>query len=168
MNQEASGEYLRNAVMTASAEQLQLMLYDGAIRFTRQARDAITASDFETSCEKLLRAQRIMQELENGLRPEINPELCQQLGSLYRFVNTCLIDANMKREVGTIDEALQILNHMRETWLMLMDKLRETAQTAASATVPTTTPRKPPKPSVVPVGAKGGMVATGSILSIEG
>jgi flagellin-specific chaperone FliS len=40
MTQDASGEYLRNAVMTASPEQLQMMLYDGATRFARQARDA--------------------------------------------------------------------------------------------------------------------------------
>ena len=37
--------YLRNAVMTASPEQLHLMLYDGAIRFSLQARDAIEARD---------------------------------------------------------------------------------------------------------------------------
>ena len=83
---QASDEYLRNTVMTATPEQLQLMLYDGAIRFSTQAREALAKSDFETSCEKLLRAQRIMLEMRNGLRPEVNLELCEQMAALYDFV----------------------------------------------------------------------------------
>ena len=35
MTQDACCEYVRNAVMTATPEQLQMMLYDGAIRFAR-------------------------------------------------------------------------------------------------------------------------------------
>ena len=57
MASEKENPYLRDAVMTASPEQLQLMLYDGCIRFALQARDAIEKKDYETSYEKLTRAQ---------------------------------------------------------------------------------------------------------------
>ena len=123
MNQDASSEYLRNAVMTATPEQLQLMLYDGAIRFTRQAREAMERKDLETSCEKLLRVQRIMIELQSGLRSEINPELCSQMSALYSFVYDRLVEANMKRDLACIEEGLRILEHMRETWRLLLEKL---------------------------------------------
>ncbi|UCG17857.1 MAG: flagellar protein FliS, partial [Phycisphaerales bacterium] len=49
MARPTPNSYLRNAVMTATPEQLHLMLYDGAIRFTLQARDAIEARDYEGS-----------------------------------------------------------------------------------------------------------------------
>ncbi len=125
MAQDLSGEYLRNTVMTATPEQLQLMLYDGAIRFARQAREAIQRNDLEMSCEKLLRAQRIVLELQNGLRPEVNAALCEQLAGLYTFVHGRLVDANIERDPTAIDEALQILEHQRETWRLLMDKVRD-------------------------------------------
>ncbi len=121
---QASDEYLRNTVMTATPEQLQLMLYDGAIRFATQAREALVKSDFETSCEKLLRAQRIVLEMSNGLRPEVNLDLCEQMAALYDFVYSRLVDANMRRDPEAIDEALKILEHQRETWRMLIQKIR--------------------------------------------
>jgi flagellar secretion chaperone FliS len=167
MNQEASGEYLRNAVMTAGPEQLQLMLYDGAIRFTNQARDAIQSRDYETSCEKLLRAERIVQELEKGLRPEVNPELCGQMSSLYSFVYNRLVRANMTRDLTAIDEALQILNHMRETWILLIEKVREASPASAPVTARAAVRRQAPNP-VAPSNTPQAIAETGSILSIEG
>ena len=124
MSQDAQGEYLRNAVLTATPEQLQLMLYDGAIRFARQGREAMEKRDWETSCEKLLRAERIVAQLQEGLRPEVNPELCAQMAALYGFTYSRLVEANMKRDVALIDEALQLLDHMRETWRLLLEKIR--------------------------------------------
>jgi len=123
MQNAASNEYLRQAVLTASPEQLQMMLYDGAIRFVRQARDALVQNDLSTSCEKLIRAQKIVLELDHGLRPEVNPELCAQLSSLYQFVYRRLVDANIKRDLAALDESLQIIEHQRETWRLLMEKI---------------------------------------------
>ena len=39
--------YLRTKVMTASPGELRLMLIDGAIRFSEQARTGLEANDFE-------------------------------------------------------------------------------------------------------------------------
>ena len=124
MTQDAKNEYLRNAVMTATPEQLQLMLYDGAIRFANQAHDAMAKGDLETSCEKLIRAQNIVLEMRNGLRHEVNPKLCEQMAALYSFIYDRLVEANMKRSQTAIEEALKILHHQRETWQMLIDKTR--------------------------------------------
>ena len=118
-----SDEYLRNSDLTARPEQLQLMLYDGAIRFARQGADALERKDYETSCEKLLRAQRIVTQLKTGLRPEVQPALCAQLGGLYDFVYWRLVDANTRRDARFIAEALTILEHQRETWRLLLEKL---------------------------------------------
>jgi len=128
----ASEQYLASSVLTASPEQLQLMLYDGAIRFAQQAREALQNKDWETCCEKLIRAQRIINEMQNGLRPEVNPSLCEQLSALYNFIFRRLVDANISHRVEPLDEALQILRHQRETWVLLLEKVsglgRESSQ----------------------------------------
>lgn len=132
----ASGEYLRNAVMTATPEQLQLMLYDGAIRFVTQAKDALASKDLETCCEKLIRAQRIVLEMQRGLRPEYNPELCRNLEGLYTFVYNRLVDANITHDSNAMQEALQILEHQRETWRILIERVQAAREQEASAARP--------------------------------
>lgn len=117
--------YLRNAVMTARPEQLQLMLYDGAIRFASQAREAIEKREIENSFNLLTRAQNIVREMENGLRHEVAPEICAQMASLYRFVFSRLVDANVNKDVQAVDDALKVLRHQRETWAILADKIQK-------------------------------------------
>lgn len=123
MSTTLENSYLRDAVMTATPEQLQLMLYDGAIRYCNQARDAIGRKDFETSFEKLTRAQNIMLEMQNGLRYDINEELCKRVSSVYTFIYRKLLDANIHRNDSDIDDALRVLQVERETWQLLVDKV---------------------------------------------
>jgi len=123
MTDTADNPYLRDAVLTATPEQLQLMLYDGAIRYARQARDAIVKKDYEISYNRLMRAQRIVVEMENGLNFDVNPELCERVASIYTFLYRKLVDANVHRDVDAIDEAVRVLRIERETWQILVDKV---------------------------------------------
>ncbi len=118
--------------MTASPEQLQLMLYDGAIRYARQARDAIEAKDFETSYDRLTKAQNIILEMSHGLNHEVNPTLCKQVAAIYDFLFRKLVDANLYRDVSAIDDSLKVLAIERDTWQMLVDKIAK-AREANSA-----------------------------------
>lgn len=131
MANEDVNPYLRDAVLTATPEQLQLMLYDGAIRFAVQARDALERKDYETSCDRLTRAQHIILEMQNGLRYEVNRELCERVASLYNFVYRKLVDASTTREVSAIDDALRILRVERDTWKMLVDKVNKARESVA-------------------------------------
>ena len=124
MTDNQPNTYLRDAVMTATPEQLQLMLYDGAIRFSMQARDAIERKDFETSYERLARAQQIILEMLNGLDYDVNRELCERVASIYNFLYRKLVDACVQRSTEYIDDALKVLRIERETWQLLVDKLK--------------------------------------------
>jgi len=135
--------YLRNAVMTATPEQLHLMLYDGAIRFARQAQQALHEKRFEDSFNALTKAQRIVLEMTNGLNHEINPDLCAKMAGLYNFIYRKLVDANVSRDATAVDDALRILGYQRETWGLLVDKLkgdREDAPTAHTSPGPADAP----------------------------
>jgi flagellar protein FliS len=128
-------EYLKTKVMTASPEMLTLMLWDGAIRFAEQGKDAITKKDIEGSYKSLVRSQRIITELTTNLRHEVNPDLCGKLAGLYNFIYRRLVEANLNKDPKLVDDALEIMRHQRETWVMLMDKLSKERAGAAQETV---------------------------------
>jgi flagellar secretion chaperone FliS len=152
----SSDEYLRTRVLTASAEQLQLMLYDGAVRFCEQARVAIEARQIEESFKALSRAQRIVLELCNSMKDEVAPEMCANMRRLYIFCYERLVDANIKKELKPLDEALGVLRDLRQTWVLLMEKL----QTEKAAQMPA--PASPPPDS------EGLPREIGAALSCEG
>ena len=124
--------YLRTKVMTATPEQLQLMLYDGAIRFTEQARGALGEKQFEASFNLLTKAQKIIVELQCGLKHAVAPDLCGKLAALNNFVHRKLVEANTLHQVEAIDEALNILRYQRETWAMLLQRLSQTKAAVAA------------------------------------
>jgi len=125
MNDPQQNEYLKAKIMTASAEQLQMMLYDGAIRFCEQAKQAIQDKDVPTTHDRLTRAQRIVMELSSSLKPQVDQQLCGKLASLYNYVYRLLVDANLKRDVQKVEEALKLLNYQRETWSMALERIRQ-------------------------------------------
>lgn len=125
-NKNNPNAYLKTKVLTASPEELQLMLFDGAIRFCEQARPALQQKKIEDSYNSITRAQKIVMEMVNALRDEADPDTCANMRALYLFCYQRLIDANIEKEITPLDEALQILHHMRETWLLLMEKLKDT------------------------------------------
>lgn len=134
-----SNEYLRNAVMTASPEQLHLMLYDGAIRFTRQGVDGLTRKDWEASFNGFSRAQKIVLELLSSLNYDVDRDLCTKMAGLYNFIYRKLVDASAQRDAAIGSEALKLLEYQRQTWVMLMEKLnqeRAGGQTRPSAGEP--------------------------------
>src|SRR6266516_3863597 len=114
--QAAQQQYLRTRVMTATPEQLQMMLYDGAIRFCEQAKAALEVHDFERSYNMISRAQKIITEMSCTLKRDLMPELCDKLSALYGYVYKKLIEANVQHSVEAIDEALELLHYQRETW----------------------------------------------------
>ena len=120
-----SNAYLEAKVLTASPEQLQLMLYDGVIRFCEQARLAILANKVEESYNLITRAEKIIMEMLNSLHDEFAPETCANMRRLYVFCYDRLIEANLKKVPKPLDEALDVLRPMRETWILLLEKIKE-------------------------------------------
>lgn len=133
MQPKAANPYLKTKIMTASPEELRLMLYEGAIRFCRQSRDAMAAQDFEQSYNGLMRAQKIVLELSTSLNHSVAPDLCEKLSALYTFIYRRLVDANLKRELAAIDEAIQLLDYEKQTWQMLMQRLSQGPSAPAAA-----------------------------------
>jgi flagellar protein FliS len=125
-NPQAAQQYLRTKVLTATPEQLQLMLYDGALRFGEQAKVALQQKKFEESYNLITRVQKIILELMSSLKHEIAPDLCSKLAALYNYAYRQLVDANVSHDLKALDEAMQVLRYQRETWAMLLEQLGRT------------------------------------------
>lgn len=119
----ASREYLKSAVMTASPEQLQLMLIDGAIRFINQGKAAIERGDIEARFEALSRAQQIVLQMHAGLNRDANVEIVEQMWSLYVFIYNRLIEANQTSSIQAANDALRVLTDHRQTWVVIIEKV---------------------------------------------
>jgi flagellar protein FliS len=135
MNPQGAQSYLRTKVLTATPEQLQLMLFDGAIRFGEQARAALEQKNWERSFTLIARIQMIINELRSSLKPDIDPDLCKKLSALYGFAYRQLIDASIQHNVKSLDEALNVLKYQRETWAMLMAQIGKQKAAAAAKNI---------------------------------
>ncbi len=133
--QAAQQQYLRTRVLTATPEQLQMMLYDGAIRFCEQARASLEARDFERSYNMISRVQKIITEMSCTLKRDVLPEVCDRLSALYGYAYKKLIDANVQHSVAAMDEALEVLRYQRETWALLLDQLGKQKAAAAATKI---------------------------------
>ena len=107
--------YRANAVLTASPEQLVVMLYDGAVRFLRQA-DALFGEDsWPDGIERIGRAQAIVDELLCTLNMDAG-ELSVRLQSVYLFCAEHLREARIRRDRGRLEQVARLLGELREAW----------------------------------------------------
>ncbi len=119
----ARNQYLKTQIETASKEQLIVMLFDGIIRFTEQARKAINENEIEESHHSLMRAQAIIMELICTVDKEKGGDIANNLMSLHAYAFNCLIKCNMHKDVAHIDEVQKIYRELRKAWVGAMDSL---------------------------------------------
>lgn len=123
MTYQALNQYKQNAVLTATPEELTLMLYDGAIKFMNIGKYSIENKDMEKAHSSLLRAQDIILELNYSL--DMNYDVSKGLRKLYDFVLTKLVDANINKDSKAIEEALTVVNDMRDTWKEVIKQIKQ-------------------------------------------
>jgi flagellar secretion chaperone FliS len=145
-------QYQESQILTAPKEELLLMLLDGASRFAEQGRARMVEKKYDESCKLYIRAQRIMIELITSLDSKvIEKSVYDNLVGLYYFVYWRLVRANTSHDPALIDEALRILQHLRETWALAIDKLRKESHPQAAlvdkAQKAGVSPAPPPPPA---------------------
>jgi flagellar secretion chaperone FliS len=115
--------YLRTKVMTASREELRLLLLDGALKFAQQGRGGLVAKNYEQSYLGITQCRDIVLELLTTIRPEPNPKLAERVKAVYAFLYTTLVEASMERSIVKLDQVIKLLEYERETWVLLMQQL---------------------------------------------
>ncbi|RDW15671.1 flagellar export chaperone FliS [Oceanobacillus chungangensis] len=115
--------YQNNAVTTASGGELTLMLYNGCMKFIKQAMKEIHAKNYEAKNTNIQKAQNIIQELMITLDPKV--EISNQILPLYEYIHFQLKEANIKNDAGLLEEALGLVTEFRDTWKQVILKTRQ-------------------------------------------
>ncbi len=108
------GLYKQNNVMTASPQELTLMLYNGALKFIGLSKIYIEKKEVQNANSSLMRAQDIIQELNIVLNMDY--EVSAGLRSLYTYILELLVDANIHKDTKYLDQAAELVTELRDTW----------------------------------------------------
>lgn len=130
--------YLKTRVMTASPQELRLLLLDGAVKFARQGREAMEKKDFEGIYSGISQCRAIVTELLTSVRDDADPVLAERVRAVYTFIFRELIEVGFSRDVARTDRVIELLEYERETWALVMERLSRTP--AGSPGAPASTP----------------------------
>ncbi len=108
--------YKENAVTTQPRGRLVVLLYEGAIKFLRQAERELEADHFLEKGRYISKAQAIIAELNSCLDMEVGGEISQNLRQLYNFMCKHLDEANLRRDPQRIRDVIACLSDLNEGW----------------------------------------------------
>jgi flagellar protein FliS len=128
-------KYKQVQVTSANPAHLILMLYDGTIKHLHLAKTKMEEMKtcpeedklrlLEESTNHLLTAQRGVSEMKRSLRRDLW-EGADTLYALYNYLFFRLVDANMKKDLAPIEEAIRILSELRDAWAQAAEIYRKT------------------------------------------
>ncbi|MFF2796867.1 flagellar export chaperone FliS [Lysinibacillus xylanilyticus] len=110
----AHNAYKQNSVTTASPGELTLMLYNGCLKFLHKAKLAIQDKNIQGKNTNLQKAQAIISELMSTLNMDI--EISKNMMALYEYMNTRLVEANIRNDISIIEEVEGLVTEFRDTW----------------------------------------------------
>jgi flagellar protein FliS len=113
--------YTESSVMTASPEQLIVMLYDGAVRFLRQSAAALRAGRREQARDRMRRAEDIIDELNWSLDMSYG-EVPENLRLIYLFSKRQLVKANLEADPNRIEAVGRLLSELRASWARIAER----------------------------------------------
>lgn len=121
---------LETGIASASPHALIIMLYDGVLVALRSAKANIAANNIAAKGKAISHAITI---IDNGLRASLDQEaggeIAANLDALYDYMSRRLLHANIKNDVGILDEIHGLLSNLRSAWVEIGEK---TSQPAAA------------------------------------
>ncbi len=111
-------QYNQNKILTASPAELTLMLYEGAIKFTNIAIMGIEQNDIMKAHTNIMKVQKIIEEFQITLN--FKYEIANDFNNVYNYLMRRLREANMTKDKEILEEVLEHLHTMRDTWKEVM------------------------------------------------
>ena len=108
--------YRRTEAESSSPVELVVRLYDGAIRFMLEAREAIARKDVRARTNAVSRALAIIVELQNTLNVQEGGDVARELDRLYTYMSTRLLDVTARADDAAAEEVQKLLGTLREAW----------------------------------------------------
>lgn len=118
-------KYKETQVVSASREKLLLMMYEGAIKFTKMAIKATEDKNVLERCNAIGRVYDIVMELNNTLDHKVGGEIALHLEQLYMYITDQLTQANLKADAEPLRNALKILETLYDGWVNAVEKMKK-------------------------------------------
>lgn len=120
---QAYAEYNRNKVLTASPAELTLLLYEGAIKFCNIAIIGLEQNDMEKVHNNIIKVENIIEEFQATLNHKY--PVAEDFDKIYNYIYNLLVEANIKKDKELLEQALNELRGMRDTWKEVMAKAKQ-------------------------------------------
>lgn len=112
--------YANNKILTASPAELTLMLYEGAIKFCNIAVAGIEEHNIEKAHNNIQKVENILEEFQVTLDHKY--EVAKDFDHVYKYLMDRLVQANIKKDKAILEEVLEHLRTMRDTWKEVMQQ----------------------------------------------
>ncbi|HPQ69754.1 MAG TPA: flagellar export chaperone FliS [bacterium] len=114
--------YQSTEINTANRLKVLIMLYEGAVRFTKRAIEAINEGKIAVKGEMISKTLAIVGELQSTLDHSHAPELASNLDRLYTFIQDRLKEGNVNNDAAALEDALKIIKVLHSAWVELSKK----------------------------------------------
>ncbi|MCR5212051.1 MAG: flagellar export chaperone FliS [Lachnospiraceae bacterium] len=111
-------QYQNNKILTASPAELTLMLYEGAVKFCNIAIVACQNKEIEKAHVNIRKTDLIIEEFQITLNRKY--PIAKDFDEVYRYIRSRLVEANVKKDPEILEEVLEHLRTMRDTWKEVM------------------------------------------------
>ncbi|MBO6241706.1 MAG: flagellar export chaperone FliS [Butyrivibrio sp.] len=118
--QKAYAQYKNNKIMSATAPELTLMLYDGTIKFLNIAEFAIEKGDLQKAHENIIKTEKIIDYLRNTL--DMKYPVAQDFENMYSYIDRRLVEANMTKDKEIVTEINGHMHAIRDNWIEVMKR----------------------------------------------
>ena len=129
MNHTALAQYqsisVQSAMTDVSPHQMITMQLDGALDRIASAKGAIARKEISHKGELLSSAIAIVDSLRASLDYKRGGEISNKLGSLYDYIESGLVKANMTSDVEVLEEMSALLNELKLGWESIPAELRQ-------------------------------------------
>ena len=114
--------YKKASVNTLDQNKLIIMLYDGAIKNANFAVEYMKSGEIEKVHDSLIKTKNIVTELLATLNMENGGEIAKNLKSLYSYMFSQLIEANMEKKSEPGLTVIDLLKELRGAWVQIREK----------------------------------------------
>ena len=121
--------YKKASVNTLDQTKLIIMLYDGAIKNASFAVEHMKSGQIEKVHDCLIKTKNIVTELMATLNMDRVGDIAKNLQSLYSYMFSQLIEANMNKKTEPVVIVIDLLKELRAAWTQINSKKKNDAKT---------------------------------------
>ena len=120
--------YKKASVNTLDQTKLIIMLYDGAIKNASFAVEHMKSGQIEKVHDCLIKTKNIVTELMATLNMDRGGDIANNLQSLYSYMFSQLIEANMNKKTEPVIVVIDLLKELRAAWTQINSKRKNDAK----------------------------------------